>query len=81
MSFVLGRLTTNDQNNDNNNDNNNNNENNYGNNYNNPDCYDEYGVYYGPTHWWQFWKTCSNNNGQDYNDNDNDEMQSPWWCK
>jgi len=79
MSFVLGRLTTNDQNNDNNNDNNNNNENNYGNNYNNPDCYDEYGYYYGPTHWWQFWKTCSNNNGQDDNDNDNDEMQSPWW--
>lgn len=41
--------------------------------YNNPDNYDEYGHYVGPSHWWQFWK-----NDQEGH---NDERRTPWWCK
>ncbi|KAG7368490.1 hypothetical protein IV203_031233 [Nitzschia inconspicua] len=45
--------------------------------YANPDNYDEYGNYVGPTHWWQFWK--SSNNGGDGENGDRNEMRAPWW--
>ena len=56
--------------------------------------YDQYGNYVGPTHWWQFWKKNNNNNNNGYyygeeqqqqqqeeqNDREN-QIRSPWWCK
>jgi hypothetical protein len=44
--------------------------------------YDEDGVWvqYQQPHWWQFWKSSSNNGDQDQDDNDND-AGVPWWCK
>lgn len=49
--------------------------------YNNPDNYDEYGQYVGPSHWWQFWKGAGEGGDGDNNNNDNGERRSPWWCK
>ncbi|KAL3909130.1 MAG: hypothetical protein SGARI_002753, partial [Bacillariaceae sp.] len=50
--------------------------------YANPENYDEYGNYVGPTHWWQFWKKSNNNyqNGEDGGGNSGDEQdRTPWW--
>ena len=79
MAFSIARLTSDQDGNENQGDDQN--ENYYNNNYQNPDNYDEYGNYVGPTHWWEFWK--SNNNGQNdgQEENDNDERGAPWWCK
>jgi hypothetical protein len=52
---------------------------NYDNNYydENPEDYDEYGNYVGPTHWWQFWKMNKNSEGG----GGGDVTRAPWWCK
>ena len=47
--------------------------------YENPNNYDQYGNYVGPQHWWEFWK--DNRNGDQNDNNDNDEVGAPWWCK
>lgn len=88
--FVIGRATSdrwmqNWENRQNQNNNDGQNGNNYGGEYNNqygeysswnnPECYDEYGYYHGPTHWWQFWKKCNYGEGEDRNE----ERAAPWW--
>jgi len=77
FAFSVARLTSESE--EDYNDNQNNNENNYyDNNYQNPNNYDQYGNYVGPTHWWQFWKR--NNNGQyEQEENSGDEYGAPWW--
>lgn len=71
LSFSVARLTSEG-------DEDQNNENQYQSNYDNPDYYDEYGVYIGPTHWWQFWKK-NNNNGQDGDEDRDENFGAPWW--
>lgn len=88
--FVIGRARSDEWNQyweekENNNNNENNNENNYNNGqynngnqnngWNNPNCYDEYGYYQGPTHWWEFWKKC--NYGEE--EGEENDQRSPWW--
>lgn len=74
IAFTVGRVTNQAEENQNQ-DNNNNNQ--YQNNYNNPDYYDEYGNYVGPTPWWQFWK--SNGYYEEEDERSNDENGTPWW--
>lgn len=82
--WVIGRATSDrwndyyeNQNNNQNDEQNGQYNNQYGQNssWNNPSCYDEYGYYHGPTHWWQFWKRCNYGDGEG---NDNDR-RAPWW--
>jgi hypothetical protein len=77
FAFTVARLTS-DQEYDDDQNNNNNNNNYYGDDYQNPDNYDQYGNYVGPTRWWQFWKS---NNNYEQEENSNDEYGTPWWCK
>jgi hypothetical protein len=84
FTFMVARLTNEEEwnyNNNNNNEQNQNGENYYDNPYANPDNYDEYGNYVGPTHWWQFWKKNNNNNNNGEGGGDGNEMRAPWWCK
>jgi hypothetical protein len=69
ISFTIARLTNEEDWNYEQEQNNNNN-------YDNPENYDEYGNYVGPTHWWQFWRRNSNGQGDGQN-----EVRAPWWCK
>jgi hypothetical protein len=87
-AFTISRLTNKEEWNYNNNNNNNNGEqqgNNYYNDnpYANPDNYDEYGNYVGPTHWWQFWKKNNNqNNGEGGGEQgEGQQFRAPWWCE
>lgn len=77
FAFSVARLTSEQEYDEN--ENNDNNENDYYDNpYQNPNNYDQYGNYIGPTRWWQFWKR--NNNGQyEQEENSNDERGAPWW--
>lgn len=78
FAFSVARLTS-DQEYDENQNNNNNYNNNYNNGddkYQNPDNYDQYGNYVGPTYWWQFWKSNSN---YEQEEGSNDEYGAPWW--
>jgi hypothetical protein len=76
LIFTIARLTNKEDWNYNDQQQEQDNNNNYNNNpYANPENYDEYGYYVGPTHWWQFWK--KNNNGEGGGEN---ELRTPWWC-
>ena len=80
FAFTVARLTSEQEYDENQNyDQNNNNY--YSDPYQNPNNYDQYGNYVGPTHWWEFWKR---NNGNQYYEEDqrsNDENVAPWWCE
>jgi len=73
LAFSVARLTSEQDYNQNEN----NEENYYDDSYQNPENYDEYGNYVGPTPWWKFWK--SSNNGQYEEEGSNDERMAPWW--
>lgn len=75
LAFSVARLTSEREWNQN--ENQNQDENYYDDPYQNPENYDEYGNYVGPTPWWQFWK--SSNNGQYEEEGSNDERGAPWW--
>ena len=94
LAFTTARLTNQEewynqqnQNQDNGEQNDQNGQNYNDNPYANPDNYDQYGNFVGPTHWWQFWK--KNNSRNNYNGeggeggegNDREWDRTPWWCK
>lgn len=75
FAFTVARLTSYQEYDEN--ENQNNNDDYYDDPYQNPDNYDEYGNYVGPTPWWKFWQKSYN--GQYDEDRSNDEFSAPWW--
>jgi hypothetical protein len=86
LAFTTARLTNqedwyNYQQNQNQNGEENGQNNNYNDPYANPENYDEYGNYVGPTHWWQFWKKNNRNNNNEGGGEQREYDRTPWWCK
>jgi len=78
FAFTVARLMS-DQEYDENENENNDDDDYYDDPYQNPDNYDEYGNYVGPTPWWKFWQKSYNGQYEEDENGSNDEFSAPWW--